>query len=105
MKSTSPAHEHGHAPVPRQKASSAGCHRRPEPLATQGRDEAAAHHRHAAHSGEMFRDRFWIMLLLSIPTLVWSDMIQTWLCFTAPTFPGSAYIPAIFGTAVYLYGR
>jgi P-type Cu2+ transporter len=36
---------------------------------------------------------------------VWSDMIQTWLCFTAPTFPGSAYIPAIFGTAVYLYGR
>ena len=25
-------------------------------------------------------------------------------CFTAPAFPGSAYIPAIFGTAVYLYG-
>lgn len=52
----------------------------------------------------MFRDRFWITLLLSIPTLVWSDMIQSWLRFTAPAFPGSAYIPPAFGTAVYLYG-
>jgi Cu2+-exporting ATPase len=52
----------------------------------------------------MFRDRFWITLLLSIPTLVWSDTVQAWLRFTAPTFPGSAYIPPILGTAVYLYG-
>jgi Cu2+-exporting ATPase len=52
----------------------------------------------------MFRDRFWITLLLTIPTLVWSEMIQEWFGFTAPTFAGSRYIPAIFGTAVYLYG-
>jgi Cu2+-exporting ATPase len=52
----------------------------------------------------MFRDRFWITLALTIPTLVWSDMIQGWLRFTPPSFPGSAYIPAVFGAAVYLYG-
>jgi Cu2+-exporting ATPase len=52
----------------------------------------------------MFRDRFWITLLLSVPTLVWSDMIQAWFRFTAAVFPGSAYIPPVFGTAVYLYG-
>jgi Cu2+-exporting ATPase len=52
----------------------------------------------------MFRDRFWLTLLLSIPTLVWSDMIQTWFGYRAPVFPASAYIPAVFGTAVYLYG-
>jgi Cu2+-exporting ATPase len=52
----------------------------------------------------MFRDRFGITLLLSIPTLVWSEMIQTWFGYRAPVFPGSSYIPAIFGTAVYLYG-
>jgi Cu2+-exporting ATPase len=52
----------------------------------------------------MFRDRFWITLALSIPTLVWSEMIQDWLRLSAPSFPGSAYIPAVFGTAVYLYG-
>ena len=52
----------------------------------------------------MFRDRFWIALLLAIPTLVWSEGVHEWFGFTAPAFPGSAYIPAIFGTAVYLYG-
>jgi Cu2+-exporting ATPase len=52
----------------------------------------------------MFRDRFWITLLLTIPTLVWSEMIQEWFGFNGPTFAGSRYIPAVFGTAVYLYG-
>jgi P-type Cu2+ transporter len=52
----------------------------------------------------MFRDRFWITLLLSIPTLIWSDMLQMWFRFTAPAFPGSIYIAPVFGTAVYLYG-
>jgi Cu2+-exporting ATPase len=52
----------------------------------------------------MFRDRFWITLLLTIPTLLWSELIHEWFGFAAPVFPGSNYIPAIFGTAVYLYG-
>jgi Cu2+-exporting ATPase len=52
----------------------------------------------------MFRDRFWITLLLTIPTLIWSDMIQHWFGFVAPAFTGSRHIPAVFGTAVYLYG-
>jgi Cu2+-exporting ATPase len=52
----------------------------------------------------MFRDRFWITLALTIPTLVWSEMIQEWLGFTAPSLPGSVYISPVFGTAVYLYG-
>ena len=52
----------------------------------------------------MFRDKFWITLLLTIPTLVWSDVIQAWLRFSAPEFPGSSYIPAVFGTGAYVYG-
>jgi len=64
----------------------------------------SAHDRHEGHSVAMFRDRFWITLLLSIPTLVWSGMVQQMAGFSAPAFPGSPYIPAIFGTAVYLYG-
>ena len=52
----------------------------------------------------MFRDRFWITLLLSLPTLVWSDMIQAWFGFTVPAFADSAYIPPVFGTAAYVYG-
>jgi Cu2+-exporting ATPase len=52
----------------------------------------------------MFRDRFWLSLVLTIPVLVWSEMVQEWLSFDAPSFPGSTGIPAIFGTAVLVYG-
>jgi Cu2+-exporting ATPase len=38
----------------------------------------------------MFRERFWLSVLLTIPVLVWSEMVQAWLGFTAPTFPLSA---------------
>jgi len=63
-----------------------------------------AHDRHEGHSVAMFRDRFWITLLLSIPTLLWSGMVQHMFGFSSPTFPGSDYVPALFGTAVYFYG-
>ncbi|MGE5836118.1 MAG: heavy metal translocating P-type ATPase [Acidobacteriota bacterium] len=69
-----------------------------------GHGEPGAHDRHEGHSVAMFRDRFWITLLLSIPTLLWSGMVQHMFGFSAPTFPGSPSIPALFGTAVYLYG-
>jgi Cu2+-exporting ATPase len=51
----------------------------------------------------MFRDKFWGSVALTVPTVVWSPMIQQWLGFTAPGFPGSRYIPAIFGTILFLY--
>jgi len=69
-----------------------------------GHGEAGAHDRHEGHSVAMFRDRFWITLLLSIPTVLWSGMVQHMFGLSAPTFPGSSYIPALFGTAVYFYG-
>ncbi|HET9002691.1 MAG TPA: HAD-IC family P-type ATPase, partial [Gemmatimonadaceae bacterium] len=52
----------------------------------------------------MFRDKFWLSLALTIPTLVWGHMLQRALGYTAPHFPGSMWIPAVFGTAVFLYG-
>ncbi|HVR70730.1 MAG TPA: heavy metal translocating P-type ATPase [Vicinamibacteria bacterium] len=107
MKSVPSAPEHqqrGHAPSPRTTDSSAPGHEHPGPPARPGGEKAGAQDRHRGHSVATFRDRFWITLLLTVPTLVWSDMVQGWFRFAAPTFPGSAYIPPIFGTAVYLYG-
>jgi Cu2+-exporting ATPase len=52
----------------------------------------------------MFRDKFWGSVALTIPTLAWSPMVQGWLGFTAPRFAGSSYIPAVFGTILFLYG-
>jgi P-type Cu2+ transporter len=52
----------------------------------------------------MFRRKFSAALVLSIPTLIWSEQIQAWFGYTASAFPGSAYMPDLFGTIVYVYG-
>jgi|SRR5882724_3078430 len=62
------------------------------------------HDRHAGHSVAMFRDKFWLILALTVPVVLWSSEVQHWLGYTAPTFPGSRFIPAILGTVVFFYG-
>jgi P-type Cu2+ transporter len=62
------------------------------------------HDRHAGHSVAMFRDKFWLSLALTVPVVFWSTDVQRWLGYTAPSFPGSKFIPAILGTAVFVYG-
>ena len=71
------------------------------------------HEDHSAHAGhgtdhtgheQMFRVRFWWSLLLSIPVLLYSEMIQMWLGFTPPTFPFSEWIPFVFSVIVFAYG-
>lgn len=62
------------------------------------------HDRHVGHSVETFRDKFWWTLAFAMPVVVWSDDVQHWLGYTAPAFPGSKWIPAIFGTIVFAYG-
>ena len=52
----------------------------------------------------MFRDRLWISVALTIPILAFSEMIQDWLGFRMPEFPGGELVPPILGTAVFLYG-
>jgi len=64
----------------------------------------AGHDRHAGHSVAMFRDKFWLSLLLTIPTVLWGHMLQGALGWSAPHFRGSHWIPAVFGTAVFAYG-
>src|ERR1700691_2974562 len=62
------------------------------------------HDRHSGHSVAMFRDKFWLSFALTIPVVVWSTDVQHWLGYTAPSFPGSKFIPAILGTVVFVYG-
>ncbi len=62
------------------------------------------HDTHAGHSPQMFRDRFWLSTLLTIPAVIWSEHIQALLRYRAPAVPGASWIPAVFGTLVFLYG-
>src|ERR1700724_4812292 len=67
-------------------------------------DMHGSHDRHAGHSVAMFRDKFWLSFALTIPVVFWSTDVQHWLGYTAPSFPGSKFIPAILGTVVFVYG-
>jgi Cu2+-exporting ATPase len=67
-------------------------------------DMQGSHDRHAGHSVAMFRDKFWLSFALTIPVVLWSTDVQHWLGYTAPSFPGSKFIPAILGTIVFVYG-
>src|ERR1700680_1662048 len=52
----------------------------------------------------MVRDKFWLSFALTFSVVVWSTDVQHWLGYTAPSFPGSRFIPAVLGTVVFVYG-
>ena len=66
--------------------------------------EHQEHDKHAGHSVAMFKDKFWLSLILTIPVLAYSEMIQQWLNFTPPSFPGSQYVPFVFSSIIFFYG-
>ncbi len=62
------------------------------------------HDKHAGHDPAIFRRQFWIVLLLTIPVVIWSRSIQEILGYSAPAFPGSELIPPALGTLVFPVG-
>lgn len=62
-----------------------------------------SHDKHAGHSPNMFKKKFWLSLALTVPTLLFSPTVQGWLGFDW-SFSGSQYIPAIFGIVIFFYG-
>ncbi|WP_243028627.1 heavy metal translocating P-type ATPase [Thermus albus] len=76
-----PPHHHHHPP------------RRASPKASD---------RHAGHTPEMFRDRFLVSLLLTLPILYASHEVRGFL--RLPPWEGVPWMPLLFGTLIYLYG-
>jgi P-type Cu2+ transporter len=79
------------------------------PAADAGHASHAAgsdHGGHGDHAGHdaMFRDRFWVTLLLTVPVVVWSEHVQMWAGYTAPAFPGSELVGPLLGSVVFFYG-
>jgi Cu2+-exporting ATPase len=85
--------DHGHA------AHEAGA--RGEHAGHQGH---GGHDRHAGHSIEMFRNRFWVCLILTIPVLLYADGLWELAGLGAPGLPGGKYVSFALGTVIYLYG-
>jgi Cu2+-exporting ATPase len=70
----------------------------------QNQPDPGRHDKHAGHSVAMFRDRFWITLVLTLPTLVWGHMLPRVLHYRPPEIPGARWIAPGFGVVVYAYG-
>ncbi len=64
---------------------------------------AAGFDKHAGHHTPDFLKRFWITLVLSVPVLLLSHMIQQWLGFTI-AFQGDKYVLLVLGSIIYFYG-
>ncbi|MET4901718.1 copper-translocating P-type ATPase [Paenarthrobacter sp. CC6] len=114
---TEHTHHHDHQPSPVTEAdpNQGASHRPPATPASadqhhapaQGHDDDHAvhsHGQHAGHSTVMFKDRFWLTLALSVPVVYFSPMFGHLLGYTPLEFPGSAWIPPILGTVIFLYG-
>ena len=61
------------------------------------------HDKHAGHHTSDFLKRFWICLVLTIPLLALSPMIQHWTGLSL-RFPGDKYILLGLGSVIYIYG-
>ena len=61
-------------------------------------------HDHSHHDPGQFRDRFWVTLALTVPVVLFSEMFQGLLGYSAPSFPGSTWISPGLGIVIFLYG-
>lgn len=62
-------------------------------------DHAGGHSDHA----QLFRRKFWLTLVLTIPMVVTSPMVMAWFGYTLD-FPGLDWIGPVLGTVVFFYG-
>jgi P-type Cu2+ transporter len=64
---------------------------------------SAAHADHTGHE-EMFRRKFWVSLVLSVPVLLYSSGLQMMVGISLPVFPGSQWLAPVFAAIVFIYG-
>ncbi len=79
------------------------CGMKLEPVASIGSD--TAHGKHNKHSGMIadFKKRFYVVLALTIPIMLLSEMIQHWLNLNI-NFEGSKYVLLLLSSVVFFYG-
>ncbi len=94
-------HEHAHQPAAHDHSSMGHDH------------HAMQHNRHDAHAGHgvmheghatMMRNRFFVVLPLTIIVVLFAPMVQAWLGFSMPEFPGSSLIAPVLGSFIFFYG-
>ena len=81
---------HGHAVAAEHHAGHAAGH-------------AGGHDKHAGHGdGSMFRDKFWVSLVLAVPVVGFSAMFADLVGYEVPGW--GTWIPPVVGTFLFFYG-
>lgn len=91
-------HSHHHSHHEHQHAVTAAAHAHHKET-----DNHAGHDKHAGHHTGDFLKRFWICLILTVPVLALSHMVQQWFGFDLK-FNGDNYLLLLLGSVIYLYG-
>ncbi len=66
--------------------------------------EHSGHNKHAGHSTSMFLRKFWVSLILTIPVVLYADVLKTIFKWSLPEFPSMEYMPLVLGSIVFFYG-
>ncbi|MFF0173047.1 heavy metal translocating P-type ATPase [Micromonospora profundi] len=68
-----------------------------------GQNMHAGHDKHAGHDPAMFRRRFWVCLVLTIPVVVTSQLVSDQLGLSWD-FPGRSWLGPVLGSVVFWWG-
>lgn len=90
------SHDHSHDHSPEQHHESMN-HGNPS---GDGHQDHSNHHQHMIAD---FKKRFWVSLILTVPVLLFSDMIQQWLGFSIQ-FPSKSYVVLALSSLLFFYG-
>ncbi|BDA73942.1 heavy metal translocating P-type ATPase [Calothrix sp. PCC 7716] len=71
---------------------------------SQSHREHGKHDKHAGHNPEIFKRRFFICLILTIPVLYFAPSFQNWFNYEAIQFLGAGWVSPILGIIIYFYG-
>ncbi len=66
--------------------------------------EHKGHNKHAGHSTNTFLKKFWVVLVLTIPILAYSEIAEKVFIWHAPRFQGYEYIMLLLASVVFFYG-
>jgi len=60
--------------------------------------------KHEGHDVNVFKKKFWVSLVLTLPVVLYSELPQRFFGWSAPGFIGSQYLEFILGSIVFFYG-
>jgi Cu2+-exporting ATPase len=101
-------HQHEHHQHPHHEHHEHHEHQAAPPAAHEHAHHApqeahAGHDEHAGHHTADFLKRFWICLIVTVPVLLLSHMIQQWLGLRF-SFAGDKYVLLLLSSFIYAYG-